>query len=240
MASISTFVCMSLFSLINVDMPRRPDVVFGDAFVFSPIQSRLKKCERCTFYYDSYFIWNITDDERVFWNLLWRGVSNDFLPLIRPTFSFLKSLTGLWLAMGPKSFVPYIQTFASGSAYTSTFIFSRLWLTSDTFARRMTYIETCTNPLTCFGIYHIYLNFYQHLMANCHLGKCITSALSSMLTSKFRVSEASSKRLDSDVQATNVAAGDILLVISILIDNRLHRLMVRHSFDFHFVIEFSW
>ena len=136
--------------------------------------------------------------------------------------------------MGPKSFVPYIQTFASGSAYTSTFIFSRLWLTSDTFARRMTYIETCTNPLTCFGIYHI-----KHLMANCHLGKCITSALSSMLTSKFRVSEASSKRLDSDVQATNVAAGDILLVISILIDNRLHRLMVRHSFDFHFVIEFS-
>ena len=76
-------------------------------------------------------------------------------------------------------------------------------------------------------------------MANCHLGKCITSALSSMLTSKFRVSEASSKRLDSDVQATNVAAGDILLVISILIDNRLHRLMARHSFDFHFVIEFS-
>ena len=76
-------------------------------------------------------------------------------------------------------------------------------------------------------------------MANCHLGKCITSALSSMLTSKFRVSEASSKRLDSDVQATNVAAGDILFVISILIDNRLHRLMVRHSFDFHFVIEFS-
>ena len=40
MASISTFVCVSLFSLINVDMPRRPDVVFGDAFVFSPIQSR--------------------------------------------------------------------------------------------------------------------------------------------------------------------------------------------------------
>ena len=44
MASVSTYVCVSLFSLINVDMPRRPDVVFGDAFVFSPVQSRLKKC----------------------------------------------------------------------------------------------------------------------------------------------------------------------------------------------------
>ena len=76
-------------------------------------------------------------------------------------------------------------------------------------------------------------------MANCHLGKCITSALSSMLTSKLRISEASSKRLDSDVHATNVAAGDILLVISILIYNRLHKLMVRHSFDLYFVIEFS-
>ena len=72
-------------------------------------------------------------------------------------------------------------------------------------------------------------------MANYDLGKCITSALSSMLTSKLRISEASSKRLDSDVHATNVAAGDILLVISILIDNRLHKLMVRNSFDFHFV-----
>ena len=69
------------------------------------------------------------------------------------------------------------------------------------------------------------------------LGKCITSALSSMLTSKLRVSEASSKRLDSDVHATNVAAGDILLVISILIDNRTNRSIIRHSFNFHFAIE---
>ena len=73
-------------------------------------------------------------------------------------------------------------------------------------------------------------------MANCHLGKCITSALSSMLTSKFRVSEASSKRLDSDVQATNVAAGDILLVISILIGYKWNTLMIRHPFDFHFAM----
>ena len=74
-------------------------------------------------------------------------------------------------------------------------------------------------------------------MSNYYLGKCITSALSSMLTSKLRVSEASSKRLDSDVHATNVAAGDILLVISILIDNRTNRSIIRHSFNFHFAIE---
>ena len=103
--------------------------------------------------YSKYKYLNI-NDEGVFWNIPWMDISNDFLVFSSPAFLFFKSLTSLWLVKDPKSFVPYIQTFASGSAYTSTFTFSRLWLTSDTFVRRMTYNKRWTSPL------HFYYNIF--------------------------------------------------------------------------------